>query len=285
MNCPKCGTVLSNNDIACTKCAAIISHRGLNGDSNVRNISAKTVLCIAIVVVVIGAYAALKLRPHRQQPVSSHNIVPVVSPQETPALQHQPTKGESKAPERSVDASTLTSSPRPDSNRASKPKEEDKPDYNVALNKSVTVRVFGNQSDPGDGGDPQVITDGQLNYDERNEYKASNGVIGWVNRTDDQTMKVKVRIDLKGTFRISKIQYNQGDVSRAATWNADYMISPFGKTQTSPGGEYRGAWTAQSGDIVRSSVDVEFVKIKSSWERDWLFIGEIEVYGHRYYSD
>jgi serine/threonine-protein kinase len=164
------------------------------------------------------------------------------------------------------------------------PVEENGPDYNVASGKPVQVSVHGNQADPGDGGDPQAITDGSLYYNEDNGMKARNGVIGWVNRTDGQTLKVTIHLNLQGKYRISQIRYNQGNVSRASSWNADYMITPFGKMSTDPGGEYRGTWSSQYGNKIVSAVDITLIKTKRSWDTDWLFVGEIEVLGHRYYG-
>ncbi len=153
------------------------------------------------------------------------------------------------------------------------------PITNVALNKPVSVVVTGEQPDAGAGGDPQKITDGRLNYDERNEYKKQNGVIGWVNHLDNTTMTVKVVIDLQGTYNISHIRYNMGNLSRAETWNPDVMITPFGSTSTIHGSEWHGAWTDQFGSATLSKVTITFKKTKTDWDRDWLFIGEIEIYG------
>ncbi len=171
---------------------------------------------------------------------------------------------------------------QPAQNISSQPIEENRPDYNVALHKQVTVHVSGNQADPGDGGDPQVITDGRLNYDGNNDRKSMNGVCGWVNHIDGNTITVQVQINLEGRYRISKINYNQGDVSRAATWNADTMMTLFGTIPTNPGGEFRGSWATQTGDKIISSLGITLKKTKQSWDTDWLFIGEIEVYGHKY---
>ncbi|RJS84068.1 hypothetical protein CW713_03185 [Methanophagales archaeon] len=106
-----------------------------------------------------------------------------------------------------------------------------------------------------------------------------DGCVAWVNDDYNELMVVTVTIDLQGTYNINKIRYNMGNCQRAETWNADIMESPFGRTPTNLGTPYSGAWTEQTGDITASNVTIKFEKTRTVWERDWLFIGEIEVWG------
>ena len=157
--------------------------------------------------------------------------------------------------------------------QVSAPEEE-----NVALHKPVSVTVTGNitaEGYEGYGKWPEDITDGRLDA----SYEEDDGTVGWVNSQYNSLMTIKVTIDLQGTYRINRILYNMGNVQRAETWNADTMSSLFGTISTNSGSPYRGTWTEHTGDATLYKVDIVFTKTRTSWATDWLFIGEIEVYG------
>ncbi|MHB8751628.1 MAG: hypothetical protein ACYDBJ_20865, partial [Aggregatilineales bacterium] len=155
---------------------------------------------------------------------------------------------------------------------------------NVALGKPVTIITNGlddhREQPPGDGA--RAITDGSLKYVPGGSTapdSAERGVIGFADNNYNQLMVVTVTIDLEGSFRIFKIRYNPGNVMHGDTWNADTMTSPFGTTATIPGGSYRGSWTEQIGDIVANDITIVFSKTRTSYATDWMFIGEVEIYG------
>jgi alpha-tubulin suppressor-like RCC1 family protein len=150
---------------------------------------------------------------------------------------------------------------------------------NIALDKPVTVSVNGNDYYECAGMSPSDITDGDLSYT-LVHLCLEDGVVGYRNEDSNELMEVTVTIDLQGTYDIYRIRYNMGNVLRANTWNADLMTTPFGTTATNPGTyTYGGAWTEQTGNATLSTVAITFQKTRTSWETDWLFIGEIEVYG------
>jgi hypothetical protein len=150
---------------------------------------------------------------------------------------------------------------------------------NVALGRPVAVSTNGaNDGHDHEGQTPADITDGLLTY-----YPASgnreDGVVGYVNDNYNQLMEVKVVIDLGKLYRISRIRYNMGNVQRSGAWNADTLITPMGSTPTNPGSASQGAWTEHNGSLTASQVEIVLQKTRTSYETDWLFIGEIEVYG------
>jgi len=151
---------------------------------------------------------------------------------------------------------------------------------NVALGKPCTVIANGAEdySDGHPGEWPRDITDGRLAYQPVSSGK-EDGCIAWQNEDHDELLVVTVTIDLGATHNITKIRYNPGNCERAETWNADIMESLFGKTPTNPGSPYRGTWTEQTGSITTSKVTIKLEKTRRSWATDWLFIGEIEVWG------
>lgn len=151
---------------------------------------------------------------------------------------------------------------------------------NVALGKPCTVITNGAEdySDGHPGEWPRDITDGKLAYQPVSSDK-EDGCIAWQNEDHDELLVVTVTIDLGATHNITKIRYNPGNCERAETWNADIMESPFGRTPTNPGSLYRGTWTEQTGSITTSKITIKLGKTRRSWATDWLFIGEIEVWG------
>ena len=151
---------------------------------------------------------------------------------------------------------------------------------NIAFEKPVTISTNGaDDGNIGQGEWPADITDGDLSYKPAS-LQQEDGVIGFVNNNYNQLMEVTVKIDLEGSFQISKIRYNQGNVENAETWNADLMESPFGTVPTQPGSNNLGAWTEQTGNVTASEVTITFKKTRISNATDWLFIGEIEIYGN-----
>jgi len=153
------------------------------------------------------------------------------------------------------------------------------PVVNIAIGKPVTVTTNGvNENHDCAGLSAADITDGSLEY-KPSSWCTEDGVVGYVNDNYNELMRITITIDLQGLYRVSRIRYNMGNVQRAETWNADTMITPFGSTGTTPGSSYSGAWTEHSGDASMSSVTVVLEKTRVSYETDWLFVGEIEVYG------
>jgi hypothetical protein len=112
-----------------------------------------------------------------------------------------------------------------------------------------------------------------------------DGCVGYVNHDYQQASSVIVTIDLEGYYEITTIRFNMGNVERAETWGADTIVTPFGEAAVIPGNSYTsaaegdGAWTELSGNIVASEVIITLEKTRTSTVTDWLFIGEIEVYG------
>lgn len=65
------------------------------------------------------------------------------------------------------------------------------------------------------------------------------------------------------------------------------MVTPLGESTITPGTSYTssttgtGAWTEITGNIRASEVTIRLEKTRASTTTDWLFIGEIEIYGIR----
>jgi hypothetical protein len=154
---------------------------------------------------------------------------------------------------------------------------------NIALNKPVVITISAEwDTDSADGIAPTDVTDGSLGYIRGSlEY----GCVGYVNHDYKQAASVIVTIDLEGSYEITKIRFNMGNVERAETWGADTIVTPFGEAAITPGLSYTsaaegvGAWTELTGNIVASEVMIRLEKTRTSTVTDWLFIGEIEVYG------
>ena len=171
-----------------------------------------------------------------------------------------------------AEASEFTSDTQPP-----KPLQEE----NIALGKPVIVTTNGaNDSRENPGIEPADITDGRLDYLAAGDA-LEDGVVGYVNDDFNQRMVITVTIDLQGTYDVSRIRYNMGDVQRAESWHADVMTTPLGTSPTNPGTPYHGVWTEHAGSATLSRVTVVLEKTRISYETDWLFIGEIEVYGVR----
>ena len=136
----------------------------------------------------------------------------------------------------------------------------------------------------GAGVSPEDVTDGSLEYS-RASQGHGDGCVGYVNNDSMQTSNVVITIDLEGMYVITKIRYNMGNVERAETWGADKIVTPLGENTITPGTSYTssttgaGAWTEITGNIRASEVTIRLEKTRTSTTTDWLFIGEIEIYG------
>jgi hypothetical protein len=151
--------------------------------------------------------------------------------------------------------------------------------YNIALGKSVRIATNGTDDACLFCENASFITDGSLAYATGSRGQVQAGNIGWQNNDYNELMEITVAIDLGERFRIEKIRSNTGNVMRAETWNADSMITPFGKTVTNAGSKRVGAWTEQKGSLTASKLTITFQKTRKKWAEDWIFIGEIEIIG------
>jgi hypothetical protein len=150
---------------------------------------------------------------------------------------------------------------------------------NVAAGRPVSVTTNGaDDARENPGVNPADITDRRLNYLPAGDG-LEDGVVGYVNDDYNEPLVITVTIDLGGVYDVMRIRYTMGDVQRAETWNADRMTTPFDVTSTNPGAPGRGVWTEHSGRATLSQVTIVLEKTRRSYAGDWLFIGEIEVYG------
>jgi hypothetical protein len=156
---------------------------------------------------------------------------------------------------------------------------------NIGLDKPVVITLGdGWDSSSGTGVSPEDVTDGSIEYI-RASRGGEDGCVGYVNNDYRQTSNVVITIDLEGMYMITKIRYNMGNVERAKTWGADRMFTPFGEHRITPGTSYtgnttgEGAWTEITGNIRASEINITLEKTRTSTITDWLFIGEIEIYG------
>lgn len=149
---------------------------------------------------------------------------------------------------------------------------------NIAFGKPVTITSNGAEEFRGQK--PADVTDGSLMYNPGDDF--NDGCIGYRNDTYNELMVMEVKIHLGAIYKIQKVRYNMGNVQRADSWNADKMISPLGNSSTKPGTSYNGAWTEHIGEFTDSVITIRLEKTRIQWNQDWLFIGEIEVYGSAY---
>ncbi len=151
---------------------------------------------------------------------------------------------------------------------------------NLALGKPVTVTVSGSDGAlPYEGESASDVTDGSRSYIAP-ENRLNDGCVGWRNSQAGRTMTVTLTIDLQSSCNISTIRYNPGDSPHADTWSADSMTTPFGTTSVTASAPSTGAWTTHYGSATGvTSVTVTLTKTNSRPNHDWLFVGEIEVYG------
>lgn len=151
---------------------------------------------------------------------------------------------------------------------------------NLAAGKPVTITVTGNDASlPYEGESSADVTDGSRSYIAP-ELRQEDGCIGWRNSEPGRTMTVTVRIDLLATCDVKTIRCGTGDTAHADTWAADTMTTSFGSTPVTAGAPSAGAWTTHYGSATGvTSVTVTLKKTNSGTNRDWMFIGEIEVYG------
>ena len=150
---------------------------------------------------------------------------------------------------------------------------------NVASGRPVSITVTGNDGTlVYEGESPADVTDGSRAYTDPS-LRQEDGCVGYCNSTEGQSMTVNVVIDLQVDCDITTIRYNTGDTAHADTWAADSMTTAFGTTKVNPGLPGTGAWTTHYGTLTASTVTVTLTKKNTGTNRDWLFIGEIEVYG------
>lgn len=140
---------------------------------------------------------------------------------------------------------------------------------------SITTNGHDDRQEISMGHGTAAVTDGSLEY----IPGSSVAVIGFANDDYNELMRITMTINFDGQYQIFRILYNQGDVMYGSYWNADTMETSFGITSTNPGENYRGAWSEQRGNIITNRIIISFTKTRISYETDWLFIGEIEIYG------
>jgi len=203
------------------------------------------------------------------------NIAPAVVPTATPYPTYPPNPTYTPAP---------TYTPYP--TYTSLPPSATPEPTNIALNKPVLITLSdGWDTYDGAGVSPNDVTDGSLEYSRVSQQRREDGCVGFINNDYSQTSNVVITIDLQGMYIITKIRYNMGNVERAETWGADMMVTPLGESTITPGTSYvggttgRGAWTEITGNMMASEVTIRLEKTRTSTITDWLFIGEIEIYG------
>ena len=152
--------------------------------------------------------------------------------------------------------------------------------WNLALGKSCYVWTNGVEGPSGGhpGEWPGDVVDGSLFYEPVSSGR-EDGCIAWQNPDYNELMRVHVLIDLGQTATVTRVRYNMGNCERAATWGADWFISPLDESPTNPGGSFNGAWTAHEGSFEDRSINCFFDKTRVNTVTDWLFIGEVEAYG------
>jgi hypothetical protein len=149
---------------------------------------------------------------------------------------------------------------------------------NIALGKPVKIFAKNNDKESGYGHQPSDITDGSLEFLPLYHPK-DDGVIVFAKRNRNLPLEVNVKINLESNYRITAIRYNPGNFKYANFSSADLIKTPFGETSTNPSSKYEGAWTTIYGNIIASSVDLTFYKLKNTKMDIHLNIGEVEIYG------
>jgi MYXO-CTERM domain-containing protein len=124
------------------------------------------------------------------------------------------------------------------------------------------------------------VTDGDLSCGDL-ASGVGDGTVGWQNNDYNQLGVVNVTIDLGNTYTIDSIDYNMGNCMRASTWGADSITTPLGTFYPSPGSGSTGVWSSQTAvdQVVASTVTIQLSKTRTAWERDWMTIGEIRIWG------
>ncbi|MCE5323328.1 C39 family peptidase [bacterium] len=151
-------------------------------------------------------------------------------------------------------------------------------DTNLVLGKSVTVAVVNNDAALAyEGESSSDITDGSLVYIDPSQ-RQEDGCVGWKNSVSGRTMTVVVDIDLGVACNITAIRYNKGNTPSAGM-AADTITTSLGTTSINTGTS--GAWTTQyaAAAVESSTVTITLTKTNTGADSDWMFIGEIEVYG------
>ncbi|MCE5323327.1 C39 family peptidase [bacterium] len=151
-------------------------------------------------------------------------------------------------------------------------------DTNLALGKSVSLTVVNNDGNLAyEGESSSDITDGSLAYIDPSQ-RQEDGCVGWKNSVSGRTMTVAVTIDLGVACNITAIRYNKGNTPSAGM-AADTITTTLGKTSVNTGSS--GAWTTHyaAAAVESSAVTITLTKTNTGTDSDWMFIGEIEVYG------
>jgi len=125
------------------------------------------------------------------------------------------------------------------------------------------------------------VTDGDLSCGDL-ASNVGDGTVGWQNNDYNQLGVVNVTIDLGNTYTIDSIDYNMGNCMRASTWGADSITTPLGTFYPLAGSGSTGVWSSQTAvmdQVVASTVTIQLSKTRTAWERDWMTIGEIRLWG------
>ncbi|MCE5323326.1 C39 family peptidase [bacterium] len=151
------------------------------------------------------------------------------------------------------------------------------PVTNLASGITPSVTVVNNDANLAyEGESLSDITDGSLVYT-MPSLRQEDGCVGWRNSVSGRTMTVTVQINLGSNCAVNSIRYNPGNLP-LSTLAADTMTTPFGTTSVNG---VPNAWTTQyaTTTIETSTVTITLKKKNTAANRNWMFIGEIEVYG------
>ena len=148
----------------------------------------------------------------------------------------------------------------------------------VSAGKPVTITTNGAWE--AGGYSASDVTDGDLSCGDL-ASSAKDGTVGWQNNDYNQLGILNVTIDLGDTYTINSIDYNMGNCMRASTWGADSITTPLGTLYPSPGSGSTGVWSSQTAvdQVVASTVTIQLSKTRTAWDRDWMTIGEIRIWG------
>ena len=148
----------------------------------------------------------------------------------------------------------------------------------ISAGKPVTITTNGAWE--AGGYSPSNVTDGLLSCVDL-ASSSEVGTVGWQNNDYNELGVVNVTIDLGNAYTISSIDYNMGDCMRASTWGADSITTPLGTFSPSPGAGSTGVWSSQAAvdQVVASTVTMQLSKTRTTWDTDWMSIGEIRIWG------
>jgi MYXO-CTERM domain-containing protein len=148
----------------------------------------------------------------------------------------------------------------------------------ISAGKSVTITTNGVWE--AGGYSASDVTDGDLSCGDL-ASRAEDGTVGGQNNDYNQLGVLNVTVDLGDTYTITSIDYNMGNCMRASTWGADSITTPLGTFYPSPGSGSTGVWSSQTAvdQVVASTVTIQLSKTRTAWDRDWMTIGEIRIWG------